>query len=205
MRRLGLGLGVLLTVGLAGCAKPPAVAVAPPPPPPVGHPYHILVAVPPARRPLPADQQADVQQAFNVVGLKSTLMVAALTCNMQDQYDAFMNAFQPHILAEQHVMDKYFRKIGGRSGQVLEDNFVTLMANNQSVAGIGQGAVFCLNNQAEFQQVLAIKSAQDLDSYVTDNSPDPQVADSSAPAPAPVTYQPTLKKSKTLKLADVAQ
>ncbi len=193
-----------MTVGLAGCAKPPVVAVAPPPPAPVGHPYHILVEVPPARRPLPASQQADVQQAFNVVGLKSSLMVAALTCNMQDQYDAFMNAFQPHILEEQHVMDKYFRKIGGRSGQVQEDNFVTLMANNQSVAGIGQGAVFCLNNQAEFQQVLAIKSAQDLDSYVTNNSPDAQLADGSAPA-APVAYKPALKKSKTVKLADEAQ
>jgi hypothetical protein len=202
MRRLGLGFGVLLTVGLAGCAKPPVVAVAPPPPAPVGHPYQIIVQVPQPRRPLPASQQAEVQQAFNVVGLKSSLMVAALTCNMQDQYDAFMTSFQPHILEEQHVMDKYFRKIGGRSGQVQEDNFVTLMANNQSVSGIGQGAVFCLNNQAEFQQVLALKSAQDLDNYVAANSVDPQVA---AITPAPVTYKPALKKSKSMKLADEAQ
>jgi hypothetical protein len=203
MRRFA-GFGVLLAFGLASCAKPPVVAVAPPPPAPVGHPYHILVEVPPSpykRHPLTAEQQAEIQQAFNVIGLKSSLMVGALSCNQQSEYDAFMTNFQPHILAEQHVMDAYFKKIGGHYGQAREDDFVTLMANNQSVSGIGQGAIFCLNNQAEFQQVLALKTPDDLDNFVTAQSPDPApvVADT-APAATVVTH--SLKKNKSIKVAE---
>jgi hypothetical protein len=148
---------VLLAAALAGCAKPPApIVFAPPPPPPVGHPYQVMVDVPPPTRHIrmTAEQRQDVQQAFNVIALKSALMVAALTCNQQDQYDQFMTAFQPHVLAEQHVMDAYFKRSGGYYGQAKEDDFVTLLANNQSVGGISQGGMFCLNNTAEYKAVL---------------------------------------------------
>ena len=119
-----------------------------------------------------ANEEEQAQQAFNVIGLKSALMVAALSCGDQAQYDAFMSTFQPHILAEQHVMDAYFYKASGPySGQKMEDNFVTLLANNQSVSGIGQGRTFCLNNQAEFAAVAALKTPEQLDSFVTDQAP----------------------------------
>lgn len=171
--KISMGLAIL---ALASCAKPPpVVVVAPPPPAPVGHIYATEVAVPPpvsARITFTPAQEDQAQQAFNVIGLKSALMVAALSCNDQPQYDQFMTEFQPHILAEQHVMDKYFYKASGPySGKQMEDTFVTLLANNQSVSGIGQGSTFCLNNQAEFNAVLALKSPQDLDSFVTDQAP----------------------------------
>jgi len=192
---------------LAGCSHPAPVAVIVPPAP-VGHVYPTLVAVPPApkwvaRHITPAQQQ-QLQQAFNVIGLKSALMVAALSCDQQSQYDAFMTSFQPHILAEQHVMDAYFKRIGGYYGQAKEDNFVTLLANNQSVSGIGQGSVFCLNNTAEFQQVLALKSPSDLDNFVTDQPPaggnptDPQTATAAAVTTPAVATVPV----KKLHLAD---
>ncbi len=157
------------------------------------------VQIPPSpykRHPLTAEQQAEIQQAFNVIALKSSLMVGALACNQQSQYDVFMTDFQPHILAEQHVMDAYFRRIGGYYGQAREDDFVTLMANNQSVTGIGEGAVFCLNNQAEFNQVLQFKSPSDLDNFVTDQSPTSMIAQTS---PVSSIVPPT---KKAIKLAD---
>ncbi len=173
--KIAVGFAVL---ALAGCAKPPAVVVqAPPPPPPapVGHLYPTMVAVPPPVSPrikFTSEQEEAAQQAFNVIALKSALMVAALSCNQQPQYDQFMTEFQPHILSEQHVMDKYFYKASGPySGKQMEDTFVTLLANNQSVTGIGQGSIFCLNNQAEFNAVLAIKTPQALDAFVTDAPP----------------------------------
>jgi hypothetical protein len=110
------------------------------------------------------------QQAFNIVGLKSSLMVGALSCSLRDQYDAFMTAFQPHILAEQHVMDSYFRRTGGHYGQAREDDYVTLLANSQSETGIAQGAVFCSADAAMFKQVLALKSNGDLDQFATSNA-----------------------------------
>ena len=109
------------------------------PPAPVGHVYPVAIDVPPPVSPrikFSAAEAEQIQQAFNVVGLKSALMVAALSCNEQDKYDAFMTSFHPHILAAQHTMDAYFHKASGPySGQKMEDNFVTLLANNQSDAG----------------------------------------------------------------------
>jgi len=177
-----------LITALAGCAQPAPVVYAPPPPPPVGHPYQVMVNVPPPVRHIrfTAEQQQEYQQAFNVIALKSALMVAALTCNQQDQYDQFMNTFQPHVLAEQHLMDAYFRRSSGYYGQAKEDDFVTLLANNQSVGGIGQGAVFCLNNSAEFKAVLALKTPSDLDNFVTDLPPGAPVVVAAAPSVTPL-------------------
>ncbi len=200
MRRL-TGLGIVIAVGLAGCAKPPVVAMAPPPPAPVGHAYHVLAQVPPTIRRMTPTQKAEIQQAFNVIALKSSLMVAALSCNQQSQYDAFMTSFQPHVLEEQHVMDAYFKRLGGRSGQSREDEFVTLLANNQSVGGIAQGKVFCLNNQAEFHEVLALRTPTDLDSYVTDQAPPPSPDMLEAdPTPSVVTHH--RRRSRALKVAE---
>jgi len=201
-----LGVAALLA-GVAGCAHPPPpVAVAPPAP--VGHVYQTLVAVPPAPRwvakHITAEQQEQLQQAFNVIGLKSALMVGALSCNQQSQYDAFMNAFQPHILDDQHVMDNYFRKIGGHYGQAKEDNFVTLLANNQSVTGIAQGAVFCLNNTAEFQQVLTLKTDSDLDNFVTDQAP-PDADTGAAPVVIVPASAPVVHTKKVHVADDAAQ
>ncbi|MDE8342786.1 MAG: hypothetical protein POG24_03095 [Acidocella sp.] len=171
--------------GLAGCAHPAQQALAPEPPAPIGHVYQSLVPVPPAPKwvHIKPDDQEKIQVAFNVIGLKSALMVGALSCGQQNQYDAFMRAFQPHILADQHVMDAYFRRIGG---QTKEDQFVTLLANNQSVGGLDQGKIFCLNNEAEFERVASFKTPDELDSFVTDQSPTPVVAAVVDPTPAPV-------------------
>jgi hypothetical protein len=173
MKTKGLAIGLAL-LALASCARQAPVVVQEAPPGPVGHIYVTRVQVPPLgtsrRLRMTPDQSEEVQQAFNVIALKSALMVAALSCGEQDKYDAFMTAFQPHILAEQHVMDAYFRRMG-RSGQTQEDAFVTLLANNQSVTGIGQGSIFCLNNTAEFNAVLTLKTPDSLDSFVTDLPP----------------------------------
>ncbi len=202
--------GMLFGLGLAACAHPAPVVMAPPPPPPVGHPYKTLVEIPPPAvrtyyvRHMTLVQEQQLQQAFNIVGLKSALMVAALSCGQQDRYDAFMTAHQPHVLAAQHVVDQYFRRTSWRAGQANEDNFVTLLANNQSVSGLGQGATFCLNNTAEFNQVLALKTDDALDSFVTDQSPDPQAMQFAAtPVVAPYhpLYRHHLKTSHQLTAA----
>ena len=105
------------------------------------------------------------QQAFHVIALKSSLMVGALSCSQSEQYDDFMTRFQPHVLAEQHVVDKYFRRAGGLAGQVQEDGYVTLLANTQSQAGIAQGAGYCRAAAAAFQQVLGFDLDSDLDHF----------------------------------------
>jgi hypothetical protein len=183
--------GLLAMIGLAGlaaCSHPAPVAYVPPPPPPVGHTFQVMVEVPPPARRIriTAEQQQEFQQAFNVIALKSALMVGALTCNQQQQYDQFMTVFQPHILSEQHLMDLYFRRSSGYYGQSREDTYVTLLANNQSVGGEQQGAVFCLNNSAEFKAVLALNTPAQLDNFVTDLSPDAPVVMAASPSVTPL-------------------
>jgi hypothetical protein len=187
------GVAAILAA-LAGCAKPPPPPVVELPPPPVGHVYQTLVEMPPAPRyvRMTLAQKQQLQQAFNVIGLKSALMVGALSCGQQDEYDAFMTEYQPHVLDAQHQIDAYFRRIGGHYGQTKEDAFVTLLANNQTMGGIGQGQVFCLNNEAEFKTVMALKSDDQLDAFVTDNTPEgPVTPDAVAP---PTTHHYIKKK-----------
>ncbi len=190
---------------LAGCAKPPPPPpVVELPPAPVGHTYPTLVDVPPAPRyvRMTLEQRQALQQAFNVIGLKSALMVGALSCGQQDEYDAFMNMYHPLVLDDQHVIDAYFRRIGGRyAGQTKEDAFVTLLANNQTMGGIGQGGVFCLNNEAEFKTVMALGTPDALETFVTDNTPEGPVT---MPAPVVVTYHHYHKK-KVTSTSTVAQ
>ena len=168
--KTGMVIGLTMLT-LAGCSRRGTVAVMEPPPPaPVGHIYPTMVEMPVIsshRIKMSRAQVETYQQAFNVIGLKSALMVGALTCDQRRQYDVFMTTFQPHILAEQHVMDGYFRRVGGRAGQNREDDFVTLLANNQSVNAQAQGSVFCLNTSAEFNAVLALRTPQELDNFAS--------------------------------------
>jgi hypothetical protein len=170
---MGLTTGLAL-LALTSCNRHPPVEAAAPPPP-IGHTYRTEVVVPAPVSPrihFTASEDTQVQQAFNVISLKSALMVAALSCGDQAQYDAFMTKFQPHVLAEQRVMDAYFYKASGPySGRKMEDDFTTLQANNQSISGIAQGRTFCLNSQAEYEAVAALKTPQELDHFVTDQPP----------------------------------
>jgi len=195
-----LALGAALI--LSACAAKPPQVVAAPPPPPVGHVYPVAVDLPApvsSHIRFTPTQLEQAQQAFNVVALKSALMVAALTCDQQTNYDTFMGEFQPHVLEAQHAMDAYFRKASGPySGQKMEDDYVTQLANDQAVAGHAQGGMFCLNNSVEYSTVLAMKTPDDLDSFVTDQPPGgTEVAQATAPAAA---SSAPVKTSKTVKV-----
>ncbi|MEE8659694.1 hypothetical protein [Sorlinia euscelidii] len=48
-------------------------------------------------------------------GLKSELMVTALSCSAQDRYNAFVTKFRPKLAEEEGRLDRYFRSnYGGR-------------------------------------------------------------------------------------------
>lgn len=109
------------------------------------------------------------QEALDIVGLKSTLMVSALTCDQRSQYDQFMTRFHPYILREQHVMDAYFRQKHGRAYRHYEDSYVTDLANVQSTAGTYLGSNFCPASQKLFSQVLTATSESELDHFARQN------------------------------------
>lgn len=104
-------------------------------------------------------------EAFNVQGLKSELMVTALSCNAQDRYNSFVAKFRTTLLREEDRLNGYFRTTYGRRAQQEHDDYITQLANVQSERGLQSGTIFCQQRLAMFDEVNALESGEDLSSY----------------------------------------
>lgn len=105
------------------------------------------------------------KSAFDVAGMKSELMVVALTCDVRDKYNDFVARYQPTLRAQEHNLDSYFHRAYGRRAQKAHDDYITLLANVQSETGIKQGTLFCRENIGLFDEVLALPKSADIVSY----------------------------------------
>ena len=111
-----------------------------------------------------APERADTE-AFNVTGLKSELMVTALSCNEQDKYNAFIAKFHPDLVAEEATLNHYFNRAFGRGAQKAHDDYITQLANVQAEKGLQAGVAFCQQRMSMFDEVDALDNASDLDGY----------------------------------------
>jgi hypothetical protein len=112
----------------------------------------------------PCARPADVT-AFDVAGLKSKLMVTALTCNQQDRYNDFVQRFRGELVSQERALHSYFvRAFGGRA-QREKDDYITSLANTQSQYGIRQGTLYCQQNIGMFTEVLALAKANELSGF----------------------------------------
>lgn len=103
--------------------------------------------------------------AFDLTGLKSELMVTALSCNEQDKYNAFVAKFQPDLVAEESVLNRYFSRAFGRGAQKAHDDYITQLANVQSDKGLTAGTAFCMQRASMLDEVQALDNANDLVAY----------------------------------------
>jgi hypothetical protein len=108
--------------------------------------------------------------AFDVAGLKSQLMVTALSCAAQDKYNAFIVRFRPEMMTEERALTGYFGRTYGRRGQARHDDYVTSLANEQSEAGTKLGTDFCSKKVSMFDEVMALPSLHDLPTYAAGKS-----------------------------------
>ena len=113
----------------------------------------------------PADMSA-----FGIAGLKSQLMVTALTCGRQDRYNDFVHRFQKDLMAQEHALHAYFARVFGGRGQQQHDDYITSLANAQSQSGIRQGSLFCQQNVGMFEEVMALPKGADLAGYASGKS-----------------------------------
>lgn len=104
----------------------------------------------------------DEAEMFDVAGLKSELMVTALTCNADSQYDAFVNRFKAVLLQDDHQLGMYFLHTYGRAGQTAHDAYITNVANKMSELGVAEGTGFCQQHMVLFPEVLALASPAQL-------------------------------------------
>ncbi|QBL93686.1 hypothetical protein KSAC_14600 [Komagataeibacter saccharivorans] len=104
-------------------------------------------------------------EAFDVQGLKSELMVTALSCGAQDKYNSFVVKFRGKLTNEEHVLNGYFHTTYGRNAQRQHDDYITQLANVQSERGLKSGTAFCQQRLSMFDEVLVLDSAADLSNY----------------------------------------
>jgi hypothetical protein len=106
--------------------------------------------------------------AINIAGLKSQLMVTALSCDTRDRYNDFVITFRPTLQREDTALNSYFLHHYGRSWRSEHDDYITQLANMQSEAGIREGTQFCQDNVGLFEEVLALRSPKDLLQFAND-------------------------------------
>ncbi len=88
--------------------------------------------------------QASERTAFEVRALQSQLMVAALSCNQDNAYNAFVRKFQRDLAGSYSAIQTHYRR-SGANGQRNLDQYITGLANAHSQDGIRQGSQFCPN------------------------------------------------------------
>lgn len=103
--------------------------------------------------------------ALEVTGLKTRLMVTALTCQADTKYNEFVTRYRPELTSEDRALNGYFSRVHGRSSAKFRDDYVTQLANNESQTGIRQGSLFCSQNLPIFDEVMALRSGAELANY----------------------------------------
>ncbi|MDI2112268.1 hypothetical protein [Commensalibacter nepenthis] len=112
-----------------------------------------------------ACRTSSAHDAFNVEGLKSELMVTALSCKAQDQYNGFIKQFGSIVNDQESQLKRHFRTTYGRSAQKAQDDYITQLANVQSSQGLKAGTIFCLQRMSMFDELKPLKTATDLSQY----------------------------------------
>jgi hypothetical protein len=110
---------------------------------------------------LPPQERAAVE----VAALRSQLMVLATGCHDDNGYNAFIRKFQAELMSNEKAIGEIFKHKYGRRGQQEHDQFTTDLANAESSAGMHLGTDFCDHNGMIVQEVLALRSANELASY----------------------------------------
>lgn len=107
------------------------------------------------------------RQAFTLAGLKSELMVTAISCQAEEQYNSFVARFRSDLLSEERALTRYFNRVAGRGARKAHDNYITSLANSQSQDGLQQGTQFCDKHLPMLSGVLALKDSRELTTYAS--------------------------------------
>lgn len=179
-------IATLLVAGLAACAEKPKPNTAAAPPAPA------------AAAPLPAQParmcaKPAEKQAFDVAGLKSQLMVTAISCQHEERYNSFVGKYRGQLQASEKALNGYFSRSFGRTATQEHDNYITALANAESQDGLKHGTDFCQKNMAMFDEVMALKDGTQLAQYSESKSLFQPLIVSECPAAPP----PPPKKKTT--------
>jgi hypothetical protein len=106
--------------------------------------------------------QSSERAAFDVRALQSQLMVAALACNRDSDYNAFVRKFQGDLASSYRSIAGHFRRTAGGGHQRALDGYITQLANEQSQDSVRAGSFYCPLVTPLFQAALAQSSVAAL-------------------------------------------
>jgi hypothetical protein len=135
--------------------------------------------------------------AINIAGLKSQLMVTALSCDTRERYNDFVLTFRPTLQREDTALNSYFRRHYGRGWRAQHDDYITQLANMQSEAGIREGTLFCQDNVGLFDEVLALHSSAALMQFANDKPMLQPIDYDICGVPRRPVYQPAVEQAMT--------
>ncbi len=99
------------------------------------------------------------QESFGVRSLQTRLMVAALTCDVRDQYNAFVTRYRPALAGHGRNVKGYFRRAYGPASVGHLDRYVTGLANRASMLSTLDRSAFCAEAGRTLQTLLRDPSA----------------------------------------------
>ncbi|MFN3077028.1 MAG: hypothetical protein ABT940_09150 [Alphaproteobacteria bacterium] len=81
--------------------------------------------------------------ALSVSELQSDLLVAALNCDAQARYNAFVEKFRPELDKANRTVGAWFRSAYGKGAQSRVDKFKTSAANDASARNLAAPRGYC--------------------------------------------------------------
>jgi phosphate-selective porin len=103
--------------------------------------------------------------AMDLTSLKTNLMVMALTCKVDEKYNAFVVKYRPELVQTDKTLNAFFSRAYGRSSAKQRDDYVTQLANSLSQLGLKQGSAYCDRNLAVFEEVMGLRNSGELTDF----------------------------------------
>ena len=104
----------------------------------------------------PKCAQHDEVTAIQTAAVQQQLMVAALTCNEIERFNAFQTGFGPELRSSDARLEHMFKRLyGGGPGEAQYHAFKTRMANDASINSIHDNQAYCHNAAGILAAALA--------------------------------------------------
>ncbi len=100
------------------------------------------------------------REALSVRYLQSDMMVAALSCQMRDEYNATVTRFQAELVRHGSNLRGLFQRTYGSGAERELNSYVTRLANESSARRIAAGASYCNDAAGQFARVGALSQTQ---------------------------------------------
>lgn len=107
----------------------------------------------------------DERTAFQVRALQTELMVAALSCNAHQEYNAFVTRFKSALNKHGHTMNGYFSRAFGQAGEREATRYTTGVANRSALASTTDMNMFCDTSITTLHDVLQV-AAKDFEGFM---------------------------------------